>query len=106
MLKQLIAICEKLLKDYNDTVVILGSRNEERGKNAIEEIQKILGHDTCHNRLHLLIIDTSNKDSITNAVKDFQSLVGSDNTNDDHELYGIINNAAVSAYVFSLFCFI
>ena len=58
------AICLKLLSDWDDTCVILGSRNVERGEDAIRDIQTTIGIDECVGLLQLLVIDTSKLESV------------------------------------------
>ena len=80
------AICERLLAEWKDTHVLMGSRDKERGEQAVADIVKDVGGD-CKDRLELIVLDTASDASVKKAA---QSLEGSG------ELYGIINNAGVS----------
>jgi len=79
------AICEKLLKDWNDTVVLLGARDAERGHAAIQDIVREVGD--CRERLQLVVVDTSSDASVKQAAAKLEA---------EPPLYGIINNAGVS----------
>lgn len=79
------AICERLLKEYPDTFVFLGSRDTKRGEQAVSDIVKTLG-DGVKARIATLQIDTSSDDSVKAAASSIAS---------QEPLYGIINNAGV-----------
>jgi len=83
------AICERLLTEYGDnTHVILSSRNEELGKQAVEDILK-QNQQIDKERLQYLPMDTSSDESVQAAAAKVQE-------NGWTPLYGIINNAGVS----------
>jgi NAD(P)-dependent dehydrogenase (short-subunit alcohol dehydrogenase family) len=84
------AICERLLTEWKDTHVLLGSRSQERGQQAVDDLISTIGGD-CQERLQLLVLDTSSDDSVRQAANKLQE---SGNTN----LYGIINNAGVRKF--------
>ena len=52
------ALCEKILSNYSDTYVILGSRDAKRGEDAINDIVQTLG-EGIQSRIELLTIDVS-----------------------------------------------
>ena len=82
-----LAICSRLLSEWKDTYVLLGSRSTERGQQAIRDLTKELGDEVCQNRLGLVQIDTSSDESVqAAAAKVAESGNGLD---------GIINNAGV-----------
>ena len=81
------AICERLLTEYPDTYVILGSRDKQRGQEAAESILKQVG-DTAKDRLEVVQINTAQDDSVQAAAQVIES--------SGKPLYGIINNAGVS----------
>lgn len=85
----IIAICERLISEWDDTCVILGCRSKERGEQAIQDLQIAIGLEKCKDRLELLVIDTSSSSSVHEAAETLAS-------KSDKELYGIINNAGVS----------
>ena len=82
------SICEKLLKDWNDTVVLLGARDAERGNAAIQDIVREVGGN-CRERLQLIVVDTSSDASVKEAASKLEA-------EQQPPLYGIINNAGVS----------
>lgn len=82
------AICERLLTEWSDTYVIMGSRDEHRGTDAVNDLIQSIGGD-CQNRLELLVLDTASDDSVRSAAKSLEQKYG------DGTLYGIINNAGV-----------
>jgi NAD(P)-dependent dehydrogenase (short-subunit alcohol dehydrogenase family) len=79
------AIVERLLTEWPDTHVYLGSRDAQRGEKAVADIIQQYGNDV-KGRLTLLELDTSSDDSVKNAA---QNLKGKE------KLYGIINNAGI-----------
>ena len=80
------AICQRLLTEWSDTIVYLGSRDIERGRAAIQDIVDQLGADKCQDRLQLMVLDTSSDDSVKKAAAKLEGTT----------LDGIINNAGVS----------
>lgn len=92
------AICSRLLSEWDDTYILLGSRNRERGEQAIAELTSELGEERCRNRLELIEIDTSSDESMANAADVFRhktTVVGEVEELRQDVLYGIINNAGV-----------
>ena len=77
------AICQLLLEKHPDVCVLLGSRDLQRGQQAVKDLQAAVG-DSCDGRLELVEIDTSSKESVDKAA----AQVGG-------PLYGIINNAGI-----------
>ena len=82
------AICEQILRDFNDTYVFLCSRNRERGEEAIANIVK--KYDAA-SRIELLVMDVSDSSSVSNAVGIVKDMFPEDPT----PLYSIVNNAAL-----------
>lgn len=80
------AICQRLLTEWEDTHVILGSRDTARGKQAVEDL---IQQGCPADRLELLHIDTSNDESVEKAAASLG----------DTNLFGIINNAGVRNYL-------
>ena len=84
-----LAIVKRLLKEFSDTYVFLGSRNFERGGKAIEQIVSELG-DQVKSRVKLLEIDVTSEKSVIDAVttvrKSLEEIGG-------ESLYGLVNNA-------------
>ena len=85
------AICERLLTEWKDTHVIMGSRSLERGQQAVKDISSKL---SCPERLTCLQLDTSSDASVEQAA---QELVQQGLT----PLYGIINNAGVRISIYN-----
>lgn len=88
------AICKKLLSDYNDTYVFLGSRDAGRGKQAINQIAEELGDESIRSRIEAIELDVSNDASVLAAA----ALITENYTNSASSapvLYGIVNNAGI-----------
>lgn len=85
------AICERLLTEWSDTYVILGSRDVKRGEEAVTELIQSIGKDT-KDRIELCVLDTSSDESVRNAAQSFETKFGDSSAG---SLYGIINNAGI-----------
>ena len=81
------AIVTKLLEDFPDTYLLLGSRDVARGQNAIQHIIDKLGGNTA-SRVELVQIDVTSDESVMNAVEAIKAKHG-----DSAPLYGLVNNA-------------
>lgn len=81
-------MCQKLLKDYPDVYVFLGSRDESRGRDAVANIIENVGGDAA-SRIEFLLIDVTNEESIKAAAESVSAKYGL------ASLYSIVNNAAV-----------
>ena len=75
--------------------MILGSRNKERGEQAIQDIGNVIGIEKCQKRLELLVIDTASSTSVQSAADEFTTRYPT-----PPALYGIINNAGVRTCIF------
>eukprot|EP00428_Durinskia_dybowskii_P067894 CAMPEP_0170364806 /NCGR_PEP_ID=MMETSP0117_2-20130122/5574_1 /TAXON_ID=400756 /ORGANISM="Durinskia baltica, Strain CSIRO CS-38" /LENGTH=282 /DNA_ID=CAMNT_0010619339 /DNA_START=90 /DNA_END=938 /DNA_ORIENTATION=+ len=82
------AICEKLIKEYPDTFVYLGSRDASRGEEAIASIVSNIGGSSA-SRLELVVIDVGDDASVSTAASELTSKIGA------NSLYGIVNNAGI-----------
>ena len=80
------AIVTKLLQDFPDTYLLLGSRDVARGQDAIRQIVEKLG-DKIQARLELVQIDVTSDSSVSSAVKSVLAKHGPE------PLYGLVNNA-------------
>ena len=80
------AICERLLGEWKDTYVILGSRSAERGQQACDDILKSMPE--AKGRISMLELDTTSDESVEKAAETLQSLC-------DSPLFAICNNAGV-----------
>jgi len=67
------AICEKLLSEYPETEVYLGSRDAARGKAACAEIERTSG---ASGRLHLVELDVEDDASVRRAADSVGALDG------------------------------
>jgi len=83
-----LAIVKRLLKEYPDVHVFLGSRDCGRGKAAIEQIAMEMG-ESIKSRVELLELDVISDESVQKAIETVKkNLGGSANL-----LYGLVNNA-------------
>ena len=83
-----LAIVKRILNEFSDSFVFLGSRNRERGEKAIEETIIELG-ESVRSRVKVLDIDVTSDKSVQEAavsVKSFLEETG-------ESLYGLVNNA-------------
>ena len=83
-----LAIVKRLVKEYSDVFVYLGSRDVGRGAAAIELIVSELGQ-TANERIKLLELDVTSDVSVQKAV----DVVKSDLASTNDVLYGVVNNA-------------
>jgi len=80
------AICEKLLTDYSNVHVLLGSRDIGRGKETVEELKNSILN--AQGRIDLIQIDTSSDTSVLKAAQRVSQMK-------NNKIFGIINNAGV-----------
>eukprot|EP00092_Neocalanus_flemingeri_P032030 GFUD01034812.1.p1 GENE.GFUD01034812.1~~GFUD01034812.1.p1 ORF type:complete len:313 (-),score=94.70 GFUD01034812.1:83-1021(-) len=85
-----LAIVTKLLQDYPDTYLLLGSRDVGRGQAALQTVVAELGEDSKE-RLELVEIDVTSDESVKNAVEAVKAKHG-----ESEPLYGLVNNAGGS----------
>ena len=83
-----LAIVKRLLKEYPDVYVFLGSRDCFRGQAAIQEIISELGSSVI-DRVKFLQLDVTSDDSVKNAVEEIKRNMGGNSS----ILYGLVNNA-------------
>lgn len=81
------AICKKLLQDHTDVHVILGSRDQKRGEDAVASLKSSVQGSS--DRVELVVMDTCDEESVKKAVE-----LSGVNT-DTKQLYGIVNNAGI-----------
>ena len=79
-----LAIVTRLLQDYPDTYLLLGSRHQGRGQAAVEQIVAMLG-DKVRDRVEMVEIDVTSDQSVQEAVRTVKARHG--------QLYGLVNNA-------------
>jgi carbonyl reductase 1 len=79
------AICQRLLEEYPDVTVLLGSRDQGRGQAAVDDLQATVAN--CKDRVFCVPLDTSSDASVQAAVPIVQQHTS--------QLYGIVNNAGI-----------
>jgi len=82
-----LAIVTKLLQDFPDTHLLLGSRDVGRGQDALQQVVKQLGY-AGKNRVDLIQIDVTSEQSVRKAVETVKTMFGG-----SEPLYGLVNNA-------------
>lgn len=83
------AICKRILVDYPDVHVLLGSRSVARGKSAVEGI--IVEVPEAEGRLELLPLDVTDEGSVEAAAASVKVKYEAETT----PLYAICNNAGI-----------
>ena len=78
------AIVKRLLAEFPDTYLLLGSRDKQRGDTAVQELITDLGA-AGKQRLEMLLLDVGNDGSVAAAVEFVKKKFGG--------LYGLVNNA-------------
>merc|ERR1711892_1027853 len=78
-----LAIVTKLLQDFPDTHLLLGSRDVERGQEALKQVG-----NAVKNRVDLVQIDVTSDESVKKAVETIKTMFGN-----AEPLYGLVNNA-------------
>jgi len=78
------AIVKRLLAEFPDTHLLLGSRDKQRGDTAVQEIITELG-SVFKQRLEMILIDVGSDESVSAAVEVVKGKFGG--------LYGLVNNA-------------
>ena len=86
-----LATVENLLQNHPDTFLILGSRDEKRGDEAVGFLTST--EPKWSDRLMMLAIDVSSDESVTLAAE----TVASSFETEAKPLYGIINNAGIGS---------
>ena len=82
-----LAIVKRLLAEFSDTKLLLGSRDKVRGEAAVQELISELGQG-MKQRLELIHLDVSSDESVSTAVRTVQSRF-----EEKKPLYGLVNNA-------------
>ena len=78
------AIVKRLLAEFPDTHLLLGSRDKQRGDTAVQELLTDLG-SAVKPRLEMLLLDVGTDQSVSAAVALVKEKFGG--------LYGLVNNA-------------
>jgi len=84
-----LATVRKLLDSYDETFLLLGSRDLKKGQEAFDSL--VDRHPEWKNRLELIQIDVEKEDSVNSAVDEVRKKFSSESS----PLYGIINNAGI-----------
>ena len=83
-----LAIVKRLLEQFPDVSVYLGSRDQGRGLAAIEQLESDVG-PSAKGRVKLLELDVTSDESVEKAVETIKN-----DMNDSNDLlYGLVNNA-------------
>src|SRR5689334_9668175 len=82
------AIAKGILTRHDDTSVLLGARDRERGEAAIRALTK--GAPSFAERVHLIVIDVAKDESVAEAAAEVRRLLGSGGS-----IYGVVNNAGI-----------
>jgi len=82
------AIVSSLLRDFEDTHLLLCSRDRGRGEAAVAGIKSLLGPQATEGRLELVQLDVTRQESVDSARQLITQRFGSVSP-----LYGLINNA-------------
>ena len=69
-----LAIIKRILNEFSDSFVFLGSRNRERGEKAIDETIIELG-DSVRSRVKVLDIDVTSDESVQEAAVSVKSIL-------------------------------
>ena len=83
-----LAIVKRLLEEFPDVFVYLGSRDRGRGLAAMEQLESDVG-PSVKARVKLLELDVTSDESVSKAVE----TVRNDMNNSNDLLYGLVNNA-------------
>ena len=83
-----LAIVKRLLEQFPDVFVYLGSRDQGRGLAAIEQLESDIG-PSAKGRVKLLELDVTSDESVGKAVE----TVKNDMNNGNDLIYGLVNNA-------------
>ena len=86
-----LAICRRLLTHHPDVHVLLGSRDPDRGSDAISDL--VRSDPTFADRVECLEIDTSSDASVDSAAASVAAAATTDT--ERRPLYGIVNNAGI-----------
>ena len=83
-----LAIVKRLLSEYPNTFVYLGSRDVGRGEEAIKQIESEMGA-AAKGRVKLLELDVTSDSSVQKAAETVKAELSEAND----QLYGLVNNA-------------
>ena len=84
-----LATVGKLLDSYDETFLLLGSRDSKKGQEACDSL--VDRRPEWKHRLELIQIDVEKEDSVNSAVDEVRKKFSSESS----PLYGIINNAGI-----------
>jgi NAD(P)-dependent dehydrogenase (short-subunit alcohol dehydrogenase family) len=85
------AVCAKLLDQYPETFVLLGSRDAKKGQDAIKSLEE--SKASRKGRVSFVQVDVADKDSVEAAARSVAATYAKDQP---YPLYGIMNNAGVA----------
>ena len=85
-----LATVEAILREQSEFAVLLGSRNLERGQQAVEDL--LAKNSFWNQRLRAIELDVSDQRSIDAAMRNLQQTIGS-----NESLYALVNNAGMGS---------
>ncbi|HMJ10221.1 MAG TPA: SDR family NAD(P)-dependent oxidoreductase [Polyangiaceae bacterium] len=84
------AIAKGILTEHDDTWVLLGSRDRERGEAAIRTLTS--AQPAFAERVRLLLLDAGSDESVAGAASSARSMLGASGS-----FYAVVNNAGIGA---------
>jgi NAD(P)-dependent dehydrogenase (short-subunit alcohol dehydrogenase family) len=89
-----LAIVEAILTEHTDTFVFLGSRDAERGREAVHGLLR--SHPAWRGRLEAVVLDVCSDTSVHDAREHVAGALGG------ARLYGVVNNAGLGGHAADL----
>ena len=86
-----LAIATAILEEHDDTHVLLGARSAERGREAVDNLQR--DHADWRARVELLELDVASDDSVQRAARSVRERFG----REPAPLYAVVNNAGIGS---------
>ena len=83
-----LAIAKAILVEHDDTYVLMGSRDPERGETAVRTL--IEEQPAFAERVRLIVLDVASDESVTRAVGSVRNLLGTASS-----IYAVVNNAGI-----------
>ena len=78
------ALCKQIILE-NNCYVFMGTRNQERGQKAIDEMP-----EGCKGKVELVIVDVASEESVKTAAAALKARLAGE------KLYALVNNAGVA----------
>ncbi|HEY6556949.1 MAG TPA: SDR family NAD(P)-dependent oxidoreductase [Polyangiaceae bacterium] len=84
------AIAKGILTEHDDTYVLFGSRDRDRGEAAVRALTDL--QPAFSERVRLITVDVGSDESVAHAVQNVRNLLGT-----DESLHAVVNNAGIGA---------